>query len=474
LASAHVTDYSQARYIPVIDGEILVWEEFAYVTHTANLSEYGRVIEETTNMIDMFPLSHMKKLLSVDTAHLQDLLESLGVHHRVARSLDFLGSMLKVVAGTPDASDLEKIKFTEMRLVESSNRQIQINTKTQNQINQLTSTVNSILRSAKISQIDTGHLYETLLARNRMLMAELQNLMLAITLARINIVSPNILDHEDLETVWLEEPTDTPIGDLLSVSSVKILQSRNILHFIIKFPKIKLACKKITIFPVAHGGTMLQIIDNVIAECSGEVYAIKNCSESPRATFCRLASESSCAKELHAGGVAHCRVQESDLHPITYVDEGIIIINDRSAKVRVDNGTEIWTHGTHLITFDKQAIINDTLFINHNNTQKRAPGIASLPLLNITATQDVLSLPYLHRLSARNLEFIKEFKEEIENQRTRLVAIIAGAICCALICIGLIFRRFTEARKSAGQVRQIIAELQTAEGGLNSEGGVVN
>lgn len=220
MASAHVTDYSQARYIPVVDGEILVWEEFAYVTHTANLSEYGRVIEETTNMIDMFPLSHMKKLLSVDTAHLQDLLESLGVHHRVARSLDFLGSMLKVVAGTPDASDFEKIRFSEMRLVESSNRQIQINTKTQNQINQLTSTVNSILRSAKTSQIDTGHLYETLLARNRMLMAELQNLMLAITLARINFVSLHILDHEDLKTVWLEEPTDTPIGDLLSVSSV--------------------------------------------------------------------------------------------------------------------------------------------------------------------------------------------------------------------------------------------------------------
>jgi len=38
-------------------------------------------------------LSNMKKLLSVDTAHLQDLLESLGVHHRVARSLDFLGSI---------------------------------------------------------------------------------------------------------------------------------------------------------------------------------------------------------------------------------------------------------------------------------------------------------------------------------------------------------------------------------------------
>jgi len=75
-----------------------VWEEFAFVRHTANLSEFRRVVEETENMSDMFPQSHMKKLLNVDAAHLRDLLDSLGVHHRVARSLDFLGSMLKVVA----------------------------------------------------------------------------------------------------------------------------------------------------------------------------------------------------------------------------------------------------------------------------------------------------------------------------------------------------------------------------------------
>ncbi|OIC32750.1 hypothetical protein A7M48_19010 [Acinetobacter baumannii] len=57
-----------------------------------------------------------------------------------------------------------------------------------------------------------------------MLMMELQNLMLAVTLAKNNIVSPNILDHADLKSVWLKEPTDTPIGDLMSASSVKILQ----------------------------------------------------------------------------------------------------------------------------------------------------------------------------------------------------------------------------------------------------------
>jgi len=41
------------------------------------------------------------------------------------------------------------------------------------------------LRSAKNSQEDTGHLNDTLLARNRMLMTELQNLMLAIALLKL-------------------------------------------------------------------------------------------------------------------------------------------------------------------------------------------------------------------------------------------------------------------------------------------------
>lgn len=112
-------------------------------------------------------------------------------------------------------------------MVNSNNRQVAINTKVQEQINQLTSTVNTILKAAKKSQVDSGNLFETLLARNRMLLMEMQNLMLAVTLAKITIISPNILEHADLKSVWLDEPTGTPIADLMSVVSIKVLQSTN-------------------------------------------------------------------------------------------------------------------------------------------------------------------------------------------------------------------------------------------------------
>jgi len=76
-------------------------------------------------LLGQFPHSHMRNLLSVDSAHLRDLLHALVAHHRMARSLDHEvheGSILKVVAGTPDAGDLEKSRVLEARLVDANNR----------------------------------------------------------------------------------------------------------------------------------------------------------------------------------------------------------------------------------------------------------------------------------------------------------------------------------------------------------------
>jgi len=70
-------------------------------------------------------------------------------------------------------------------------------------------------------------------------------------------------------------------------------------------------------------------------------------------------------------GIAHCDIQHSDLHPITYVDEGIIIANGRPARVSVDNATYSHIRGTHLITFSESATVNETRYVNHDMAQKR-------------------------------------------------------------------------------------------------------
>jgi len=58
-----------------------------------------------------------------------------------------------------------------------------------------------MIKARKNDLIDTPHLFEALLARNRMLSTEIKNLILTITLAKSNIVNPTILDHADLKSL---------------------------------------------------------------------------------------------------------------------------------------------------------------------------------------------------------------------------------------------------------------------------------
>ena len=37
---ARIINYSDAEYIPIYDGDIMVWEEYGYIKHTVNLTLY--------------------------------------------------------------------------------------------------------------------------------------------------------------------------------------------------------------------------------------------------------------------------------------------------------------------------------------------------------------------------------------------------------------------------------------------------
>lgn len=78
------------------------------------------------------------------------------------------------------------------------------------------------------------------------------------------------------------------------------------------------------------------------------------------------AQHDTCARGLHAVGAVDCKTQPSQLEMIHVVDEGMIIINEQRASVRTDGGPEVNILGTHLITFEHQAMVNGTRYVNHN------------------------------------------------------------------------------------------------------------
>jgi len=65
LANARITDFSHANYIPVVDGDVLVFEQRDLLKHSSNLSEFAVMIDETEKISESFPQSHMRKLLEL-------------------------------------------------------------------------------------------------------------------------------------------------------------------------------------------------------------------------------------------------------------------------------------------------------------------------------------------------------------------------------------------------------------------------
>ncbi len=125
-------------------------------------------------------------------------------------------------------------------------------------------------------------------------------------------------------------------------------------------------------------------------------------------TFGREAVNGTCAQGLHSGIVAHCATRSTDLAPISVIDDGIVVVNDALVEVSVDDGPEVFVNGTYLVTFKRTAFINGTKYVNFNDYPKRLPQLATSARLNVTYHHALLSLPFLHKLSEKNLQRIYE------------------------------------------------------------------
>lgn len=106
------------------------------------------------------PQSQRQKIPKAEIETLYNLLAELTVHHRV-------------VEETSDFSNWQPLTIQQKDLVNSERHQVEINTKTQLQINRITDTLNTVIKTIKHTEIDTEHLFEILLSRTKMIISEL-------------------------------------------------------------------------------------------------------------------------------------------------------------------------------------------------------------------------------------------------------------------------------------------------------------
>jgi len=411
---ASLVDYTKSHYIPISEGSVAIIDGFEYLMHQTNLSAYDLMAQETLNITEHLLDSGGKTALKLDAQEIIHLLSTLRVHHIQARSINFLGTALKYIAGTPDFDDFEHVRFIQERLLDNNERQSLINSELQQKINNVTDALNKIMKINKGMPNDNNNFLQLVIHRNRIIITELTNIIYSVTLAKLNIVNPTLLNKNEVESVLFKEKFENiSVSDILNDASIKAMQSEDSLYFLIKYPKVKALCTKIKVLPVVHMDVIVSLETNTVAKCGSLFEPLHKCRKSSFTYFCEALRESKCIQSLLSSMTATCGTTSAfHIPPIQALDDGVIIINDEFAQVREGNGPVIEINGTFAVFFENTVQINGINYVNHKKTSFMSPEVPMSQKVNFSNHLALLSLPYLQH------EHISKLQQDFKSQNT--------------------------------------------------------
>lgn len=263
LSSPRILDYSVAHIIPVANGNVAIYKDYLYLIHTINISDFRAMMQQSIDFLPRFAESPMyRDLLKQQHEEISHILRTLQIPKRHVRAINFLGSALKFIAGNPDHDDYKFLLTRQHFLIENNNKQNKINSAIQDKINEITDQIN-IMKKSFISnsllQADKTPVFQFLVNRNNLMINYLNNIVLSIVLAKNKLINPLILDDTDVDNLIENENLQVSISNLLLVANIKVLQNDNVLHYVLKLPKISELCIFLNLYPVSHNYTIVKL-----------------------------------------------------------------------------------------------------------------------------------------------------------------------------------------------------------------------
>lgn len=425
--------------------------------------------EETLKVADNLLNSNGKMALKLDAQEILHLVSTLRIHHRQTRSFNPLGTALKYIAGTPDFDDFNHLQLNQERLLENNERQFSINTELQGKINNLTDIMNKIIAVNKKLPSDDGHFLETIMHRNQFVIMELTNVINSVTLAKLNTVNPTLLNDDEIHRILLSNNFDNiSVSDIINDSTIKALQTIDVIYFLVKYPIIEQVCEKINIFPVIHENFVLNFETKTVAKCNSQFRPLKNCRRTLFSYFCEVLVEANCVKSLLTNSTASCSSTSAfHIPPIQILEEGILILNNALANVQEKGAETNVFNGTFVVLFEDSVVINNTEYLNHKKFSYMSPQAPMSQRINISEHISLLSLPYLRHVSTRNLDHIMNLRQSVTSQNILTLTLFASTI---LVVIGIgvlviVYKKQSDKLKAKlrdQQIQQTIEMLERA------------
>lgn len=391
--------------------------------HVIDLSQFERQLEEVSKSIKKNFRDLDRKLLV--NFHLNQIADRINLLRakpsRKQRSIEWIGSALKWVAGNPDAADWNKILQSQQEIVENNNEQYKVNEKISSVIEDMTRKINWVIENsnrevmvADIQKFEQDIIHQVLLIKE-----EVNEIVRACQMAKSGIVNTNLLNHDEV-TMLINEFETLPYEneiEAIEFGVPSIYANSSMLLYILSIPKVrKNDYNMLLIRPTIINDKQVNIDFNKVLVNQDETYGIvKNCLSISNSTVCREEAlqkvpEDHCLSRLLKGGRAACTYRTNTNEVIELIQEDTIYLTNFNGELRSNNSIQTLS-GTLIVRLNNETIqIKNRTFTSSSSTVLQAlPPI----MTNITNEGHKIDVQFVHSLSLRNIERLSNLTNKV-------------------------------------------------------------
>lgn len=340
------------------------------------------------------------------------------------RSLNFIGSAWKWIAGNPDHHDFTTIKQKMNNMLSNNNNQVVINRLYNERINNITRITNEIQKLLKDDNKLNNELLLKVQYRLKLMKEELRDVNYAIQWAKVGVINPILLSKSEIKiaTEILDKnylQYSTP-EEALEFSETKIITNDESILYIINIPiTSNITYDKLLLKPVKFENVISEIPYTKILKHNEEIFAIvKDCKTYNYLSICNHnniidISNCTCISNLLKSLHATCKeISNQNVASIDEISPGLILLNQFTGILNMKNETYN-LNGTFLVKFD-----NTTITINNRSfTSKEISTFQALPaILQPTPREkkyrQLLSLELMKELHINNTNEIQLLESE--------------------------------------------------------------
>lgn len=442
-----ITNYTDAQTVSVYKGLGKLQISSTKLIYLIDLeqleTELYKIREHTIN--DLMKESYLYHTLTHEIVQAFSVLSTLTSKYRKVRSINWIGSAWKFLAGNPDHDDLTMIENNLNSLITNNNDQVIVNKQLQSRINNLTTISDMLTNTIKRDNTFNNDITTSLQNQVRLIKEEIVNIKYAIQWAKINIINTLLLNEFEINEVHKifqkNNVTSLSVEEMLEFVDVSVLHNKTAIIYIIKIPELDpTTYQDMLIKPVIKNNSIVHLETNEIFVAGNEIINVpKNCKVSNYLKICKKENtvnlrQTKCIAKLIEGKEALCDFSNAEhVQEIEEIDGSLILLNNYTGNL-IHNNITYNLKGTYLVHF-----WNDTVQINkkqYNNKEKTIPKPGT-PIIQMSPIEmerfKILSLKSLEALHIKNTQYLNNIITHSTINRIAIFCLLGTIILLAII-----------------------------------------